>query len=62
MAYLIHGLGYKLDTQGITIDSWQEKHVINFLKSPDWPWGPPSLLFSGYCVPFPIGKAARAQS
>ena len=25
----------------------------------DWPWGPPSLLYSGYWV-FPGGKVARA--
>jgi hypothetical protein len=24
---------------------------------PDWPWGPPSLLYNGYRV-FPGGKAA----
>jgi len=62
VAYLIHGLGYMLDTQGIIIDSWQEQQMLSILWCPDWLWGPHNLLFSGYCVPFPIGKAARAQS
>jgi len=30
-----------------------------FQTRPDWPWGPPSLLYNGYQV-FPGGKAARA--
>jgi hypothetical protein len=30
-----------------------------FRTPPDWPWGPPSLLYNGYRV-FPGGKAARA--
>jgi hypothetical protein len=30
-----------------------------FRTHPDWPWGPPSLLYSGYRV-FPGGKAAGA--
>jgi hypothetical protein len=29
-----------------------------FCTHPDWPWGPTSLLYSGYQV-FPRGKAAR---
>jgi len=28
-----------------------------FCTYPDWPWGPPSLLYSGYWV-FPGGKVA----
>jgi hypothetical protein len=28
-----------------------------FCTCPDWPWGPPSLLYDGYWV-FPRGKAA----
>jgi len=30
-----------------------------FRTCPDWPWGPPSLLYNGYQV-FPRGKAAGA--
>jgi hypothetical protein len=30
-----------------------------FLTCPEWPWGPPSLLYDGYRV-FPGGKAAGA--
>ena len=30
-----------------------------FRTRPDWPWGPPSLLYNGYRV-FPGGKAAGA--
>ena len=30
-----------------------------FRTCPDWPWGPPSLLYNGYQV-FPGGKAAGA--
>ena len=30
-----------------------------FCTCPDWPWGPPSLLYSGYWI-FPGGKGARA--
>jgi hypothetical protein len=30
-----------------------------FRSRPDWPWGPPSLLYNGYRV-FPGGKAATA--
>jgi len=28
-----------------------------FRTRPDWPWGPPNLLCSGYWVSFPGGKA-----
>jgi len=30
-----------------------------FCTHPDWPWFPPSLIYSGYWI-FPRGKAARA--
>jgi hypothetical protein len=30
-----------------------------FRTRPDWAWGPPSLLYSGFRV-FPGGKSARA--
>jgi len=36
--------GYGLDGAGIEI----------FCTCPDWPWGPPSLLYNGYRV-FPGG-------
>jgi len=29
-----------------------------FRTRPDWPWGPPSLLYNGYRVSLPEGKAA----
>jgi len=41
---------YGLDGPGIE-SRWGEI----FRTSPDWPWGPPSLLYSGYRV-FPGGK------
>jgi hypothetical protein len=31
-----------------------------FRTRPDWPWGPPSLLYEGYRV-FPGGKTAGAD-
>jgi len=30
----------------------RDKKVLSSLKCPDWLWGPPSLLFSGYCGSF----------
>ena len=30
-----------------------------FFTCPDWPWGPPTLLYNGYRV-FPAGKVAGA--
>jgi hypothetical protein len=41
--------GYELDGQGIE-SRWGE-----FFRCPDWPWGPPSLLYNGHRV-FPGGK------
>jgi len=29
-----------------------------FSTRPEWPWGPPSLLYKGHWV-FPVGTAAR---
>ena len=31
-----------------------------FRTRPDRPWGPPSLLYDGYRISFPGGKAAGA--
>jgi hypothetical protein len=45
---------YGLDGSGIE-SRWGEI----FRKRPDWPWGPPSLLYNGYRV-FPGAKAAGA--
>jgi len=42
--------GYGLDGPGI--ESWWGEI---FRISPDWPWGPPSLLYNGYRI-FPGGK------
>ena len=39
---------YGLDSPGIK--SGQEEI---FRTHPDWPWGPPSLLYNGYWLPFP---------
>jgi hypothetical protein len=41
---------YELDGLGISNLSGSEI----FRTSPDWPWGPPSLLYNGYRV-FPQG-------
>ena len=43
--------GYELDGPGIEFRRGGEI----FRTCPDWPWGPPSLLYDGYCV-FPGGK------
>jgi hypothetical protein len=40
---------YGLDGPGIE-SRWGE-----IFRSPEWPWGPPSLLYNGYRV-FPGGK------
>ena len=40
---------YGLDGLGI------KSGGVRFSAPPDWPWGPPSLLYSGYRV-FPGGK------
>ena len=32
-----------------------------FSARPDWPWGPPSLLYNGYCV-FPGGKVRPGRA
>jgi len=42
--------GYGLDGPGI-VSWWGEI----FCTSPDWPWGPTSLLYNGYWF-FPVGK------
>jgi len=41
---------YGLDVRGLNPSGGEI-----FLTSPDWPWGPPSLLYNGYRV-FPWGK------
>jgi len=46
---------YRLDGPGIE-SQWGEI----FHPCPDQPWGPPSLLYNGYRIRFPGGKAARA--
>ena len=43
--------GYRLDGTGIE-SRWGGEI---FCTCPDWPWGPPSLLYNGYRV-FPRGK------
>jgi hypothetical protein len=43
--------GYGLDGLGIK-SRWGGKI---FRTCPDWPWGPPSLLYNGYRV-FPVGR------
>jgi hypothetical protein len=49
---VVTGTRYELDDPGIE-SRWGE-----VLRScPDWPWGPPSLLYNGYRV-FPGSKAA----
>ena len=45
---------YGLDDRGSNPDGCK-----SFRTRPDRPWGPPSLLYNGYCV-HPEGKAARA--
>jgi hypothetical protein len=30
-----------------------------FITRPDWPWGPPSLLYNSYGVSFPGVKCGR---
>jgi hypothetical protein len=42
--------GYGLDGPGI-----ESRGGEIFRACPDWPWGPPSLLYNGYRV-FPGGK------
>jgi hypothetical protein len=37
----------------LRFSSWQEKEISVFTKCPNWLWGLPSLLFSGYWGPFP---------
>ena len=44
--------GYGLDGPGIE-SRWGGDEI--FRTCPDWPWGPPSLLYNGYRV-FPRGK------
>jgi len=46
---------YGLDSSGIKFWWWGGEIFRNW---PDWPWGPPSLLYNGYWV-IPTGKAAR---
>jgi hypothetical protein len=44
----------------VVLYGWQcGLSVCCVIGSPDWPWGPPSLLYNGYWV-FPGGKAAGA--
>jgi hypothetical protein len=45
--------GYGLD--GLGIESWWGKI---FRTCPDWPWGPPNLLYNGYQV-FPGVESGR---
>jgi len=43
---------YRLDSLGIK--SWWGGEI--FCTHPNWPWGPPSLLYNGYWVSFPGAK------
>jgi hypothetical protein len=47
--------GYGLDGPGIE-SRWGE-----IFRCPDWPWGPPSLLYNGYRV-FPRGKVRLGRA
>jgi hypothetical protein len=49
---------YRIDTSWRARESNPSVGEI-FRTRPDWPWGPPSLLYNGYRV-FPGGKAAGA--
>jgi hypothetical protein len=46
---------YRLDDPGI--ESWWGE----IFRCPDWPWGPPSLLYNGYRV-FPGGKVQLGRA
>jgi hypothetical protein len=46
---------YGLDGPGI------ESRCGEIFRCPDWPWGPPSLLYNGYRV-FPGGKARLGRA
>jgi hypothetical protein len=46
---------YGLDGPGI------ESRWIEIFRCPDWPWGPPSLLYNGYRV-FPGGKVRLGRA
>ena len=51
------GIATLYGLEGPGIESWWGGEI--FRTRPDRPWGPPSLLYSGYRV-FPRGKAAGA--
>jgi hypothetical protein len=53
------GIRNKVNATGWTVQGSNPGGGEIFCTHPDWPWGPPSLLYSGYRV-FPRGKAARA--
>ena len=56
VAQLVQRLSYGLHSLGI-VSRWGEI----FRTCPDWPWGPPSLLYNGYRV-FPRGKVRLGRA
>jgi hypothetical protein len=51
------GIATDYEPDGPEIESrWDE-----IFRCPDWPWGPPSFLYSGYRV-FPVGKVRLGRA
>jgi hypothetical protein len=55
VAQSLYRLSYGLDGPGI--ESWWGR----ISTRPDWPWGPPSLLYNVYAV-FPRGKGQPGRA
>ena len=52
------GTAARYELAGPGIESWWEGAGEIFRTLPDWPWGPPRLLYENWV--FPRGKAAAA--